>query len=576
MSAKYWMVWGSRTSDVGRVRPTYAGHSAGTAPVGRGYTPDGDLGPSPSPSQTPRQNPRDEPVSSPFARIRQGPIQALQPERLRVIASAKPGQRSMHTVNRVQAGRSAVLALVPFAVVTLALAQDVGDGFDPGANRTVEALALQPDGKVLLGGEFTELGGMERHHVGRVQSDGSLDLGFNPRANGRVSALSLQPDGSVVLGGSFTQVGGVARQRIARVHPDGSLDAAFNPGANNAVNAVKLQVDGKVLLGGRFSQVDGQPRMNIARLHPDGTVDSGFNPGASSDVMSLVVQADGKVLVGGLFSQVAGQPRQGIARLLPDGSLDADFAPATNGAIVALAVQADGKILLGGTFNAVEGQQRRGIARLHPDGSLDLDFAPSFINTGTFALVSVSALVVQPDGKVLVGGSFAEVDGETRLNTARLLPDGSLDTVFDAGMTDAAVVALARQGDGKILVGGRFSLLGGQRRLCVGRLQPDGGVEFDPGPIFADRFEEQPRCASGFGASDRRLKTGVVPLYKTPAGIQLYSFRYLGGQTTFTGPMAQDLLADPRHAHAVHRGSDGYYRVDYEALGLPVDASGSP
>src|SRR5262249_40113691 len=90
-------------------------------------------------------------------------------------------------------------------------------------------------------------------------------------ADSTVYALAVQPDGKLLLGGFFTQVNGTPRARIARLNADGSLDTSFDPGsgANNFVQALAVQPDGKVLLGGGFSQVNGTPRNTIARLNGD-------------------------------------------------------------------------------------------------------------------------------------------------------------------------------------------------------------------------------------------------------------------------------------------------------------------
>ena len=115
-------------------------------------------------------------------------------------------------------------------------------GFVPGANNTIDTVAVQTDGKLVVGGDFTMLGGggtgvMSRQHLGRINVDGTLDLSFDPGANGQVFALALQPDGKILVGGDFTTLGGggsgaTARQHLARLNADGSLDASFNPGAN--------------------------------------------------------------------------------------------------------------------------------------------------------------------------------------------------------------------------------------------------------------------------------------------------------------------------------------------------------
>ena len=141
-------------------------------------------------------------------------------------------------------------------------AQSALDGFDPGANNTVEALAVQADGKILVGGEFTTLGGggtgtTTRNHIGRLNPDGTVDTGFDPGANGTIFDLAVQADGKILVVGDFTTLGGggtgnALRNKIGRLNADGTLDTSFNPGANAFVLTVALQADGKILVGGGF------------------------------------------------------------------------------------------------------------------------------------------------------------------------------------------------------------------------------------------------------------------------------------------------------------------------------------
>jgi uncharacterized delta-60 repeat protein len=155
--------------------------------------------------------------------------------------------------------------------------------------------------------------------------------GFDPNANSfSVRAIVVQPDGKILIGGDFTTLspnGGpaVARNCLARFNPDGTLDTAFNPNANAVVYSIALQADGKILVGGLFSNIGGQPRNRIARLDPTtGAVDS-FDPnaggpggtGGEGSVNAIVVQADGKIVVGGYFFSIGGQTRRYIARLDP-------------------------------------------------------------------------------------------------------------------------------------------------------------------------------------------------------------------------------------------------------------------
>src|SRR5204862_6048325 len=138
--------------------------------------------------------------------------------------------------------------------------------------------------------------------------------GFDPNPNDWVYVVVAQPDGKILIGGDFTTLspnGGVAvtRNHIARLNPDGTLDTAFDPNANNSVRSIALQADGKILAGGYFfgaNSIGGQTRDGIARLDATTGLADSFDPNANGAVSLIGVQADGKVLVGGLLNSSGG------------------------------------------------------------------------------------------------------------------------------------------------------------------------------------------------------------------------------------------------------------------------------
>src|SRR5207249_2251470 len=138
-------------------------------------------------------------------------------------------------------------------------------------------------------------------------------------------SVAVQSDGRVLIGGAFTAVNGVSRNGIARLNADGSLDNGFQNGLSGvtlppyvgAVYALAVQSDDKVLIGGEFTTVNGESRTNFARLKADGTLDSGFQnglSGANSSVVSVAVQSNGMLLIGGYFTTVNGVSRNRVAR----------------------------------------------------------------------------------------------------------------------------------------------------------------------------------------------------------------------------------------------------------------------
>jgi uncharacterized delta-60 repeat protein len=204
-----------------------------------------------------------------------------------------------------------------------------------GVNDEVYALALQPDGKIIVGGAFTTARGTVKNHIARLNADGSLDAGFNAGGTVGVSApvyaIAVQPDDKVIISGSFITARGTTKNYIARLNADGSLDAGFNVGgtvgANSDVIALALQPDGKIIVGGAFTNARGVTQNRIARLNADGSLDTSFNVGGTVGVNGIVyalaLQPDGKIIVGGAFTTARGAAQNRIASLDPDGGLSA-------------------------------------------------------------------------------------------------------------------------------------------------------------------------------------------------------------------------------------------------------------
>lgn len=348
----------------------------------------------------------------------------------------------------------------------------------------VYSTLVQADGSIIVAGAFANLTNATGGNLARFSPAGVLDTSFNPNPNGAVTALAQDSDGRIVIVGSFTMVHGAARNRIARLNADGSLDPVFDPNANGRISAVGLAPDGKIVIGGAFTSVlpnatsTSTPRNYLARLNSDGTVDTNYNPNLSGPVNALVVQGDGKVIVGGAFAFV--QPntattasiRNNVARFNVDGTLDEGFNPNAAGTVGTIALQPNGQILLGGAFTAFQPygtgpvHTRNNLARFHSDGAIDTDYNPN--PNG-----AVSTLAVQPDGALLIGGSFTTVQPNavgapvTRNHLARLGPDGSLDLAFNPDV-DGEVFHVAARPDGSIFVGGSFGAVQAGGLIVVG------------------------------------------------------------------------------------------------------------
>lgn len=189
------------------------------------------------------------------------------------------------------------------------------------------AMAAQSDGKVVLGGGFVSVGGVAAPRLARLNVDGSVDTGFLPPAspNGDVFVIHVLPDGRILIGGSFTSLGGELHNRIARLLPDGSLDPSFTLSLNGAVRSVSRMPNGELVIGGDFTTADTLTRKGLVRLRTDDSIDTTFAPNVDGAVYSTTVQGDGAIVVGGDFSRVNGIARGNIARILPDND-DGIFA----------------------------------------------------------------------------------------------------------------------------------------------------------------------------------------------------------------------------------------------------------
>ncbi len=363
--------------------------------------------------------------------------------------------------------------------------------FDPGtgANSTVYTTAIQSDGKILMGGNFTIYNGTAISSIARLNTDGTLDAGFTPGTgtSSTVRTTSIQSDGKIIFGGHFTAYDGTLRGRIARLNTDGTLDGSFNPGtgANSTVYTTAIQSDGKIIIGGTFIAYNGTARSKIARLNTDGTLDAGFNPGSgiTGTILTTAIQTDGKIIIGGSFTIYNGTVINRIARLNTDGTLDAGFSPSTGAddTIRTSALQSDGKIVIGGDFTAYNGTAIKGIARLNTDGTLDASFDPG---TGANLNSSIQTTAIQSDGKIIIGGDFINFNGTAINRIARLNTDGTLDAGFNPGTgANATVLTTAIQSDGKIIIGGSFTTYNNNSRNRLARLNMDGTLDagFDIG-----------------------------------------------------------------------------------------------
>jgi uncharacterized delta-60 repeat protein len=416
-----------------------------------------------------------------------------------------------------------------------------------GSFDTAAAVALQPDGKILLTGSTSAVNDTP---VVRYNADGALDLSFAgdgivtidttpPGVFGTEAgrSIAVQTDGRIV-------VAGITGNDIAvsRLNANGSLDLTFGGGDGIAVTnipggtvdtaqSMTLQADGKILVTGRTT-VGTENQLVLVRHNADGSLDTTFDGdgiaiaavGLNADEgFSVKTQDDGKIVVSG-YSAVGLEHSLLVARFDTQGSLDASFGgdgivttdigPGLGGfppgllipgvafeAGQALAIQADGRIVVAGFGPTPAGGTDIALVRYNTDGSLDATFGTGGIVT---TAVSAGAIVdralgvaLQADGRIVISAAVVTADGGGDIGVLRYNADGTLDATFGSdgivtlaigpGMNPDAANGIAIQADGRIVVGATpfFGLLGASsgNDFAAVRLNADGSLDTTFGGI---------------------------------------------------------------------------------------------
>ncbi|MBL7945206.1 MAG: hypothetical protein JNN32_04020 [Flavobacteriales bacterium] len=322
-----------------------------------------------------------------------------------------------------------------------------------------EAIAEQPDGKIVVGGATPGYA-----LLARFNADGTLDSGFGNNglvltdvdaSNDFVGAVAVQPNGNIIAGGVRFNALADGRAIVMRHLPDGDLDASFGTNGirtidftgttDSFIKGLVLQPDGRIVAcGERYTGTAWESF--VLRLNSDGTTDSGFgivqmdiSTDGDDNATDITLQNDGKIVVCGTSESITGGGMF-IARLNANGTFDGTFG--TGGKLVldiggggtdagnSVRVQDDGKVIVCGLLDTQDGY-RIGVARMLENGTLDNTFGTNgsvAINLGVDDW-ALPTLAVQPDGKILVGADN-NTGNPARVKVIRLLSDGSLDASF--------------------------------------------------------------------------------------------------------------------------------------------------
>ncbi len=472
-----------------------------------------------------------------------------------------------------------------------------------GRNSSARAVAVQPDGKIILAGEWSSFPIMARCVVMRLDAAGNLDPTFS--VVGRVGTeilnrtcvandVVLQPDGKIVIAGT-SRSGSNDDFVVLRYNSEGSLDTSFGVdgivitevgGSGNVpdiANSVALQPDGKIVVAG---QTSGDAA--VVRYNTDGSLDTSFDSDGirilsfgpdSDDAAGVAVTPDGKiVIVGNSYSGISNF-RFAAARFSSDGSLDTGFGssgiafatfPSATG-VGDLAVQPDGKIVaVGYTFNTGTFFDMAAV-RFNTYGTLDTSFDGDGKVTISVGSVNISpsdeanSVLIAPDGKIVLVGCGRGTTGNTFFSVARLNPDGSRDMSFaGSGIANGFGgngFGVALQGS-KIVVTGE-STIGTSSRTDFGtmRFTADGRIDttFPSGivrtPIGVSNEEAMALAlqsdgrivAAGFSFATATNNDFALVRYH-PAGVLDTAFGAAGKVTTAIGPgddTARDVVIQP-------------------------------
>lgn len=364
----------------------------------------------------------------------------------------------------------AAALLLGIPALPAARAQGVGS-FDstfqnPVTDQPVTTLAVQSDGKIIIGGGINSLDGVDVGPVSRLNADGTPDTSFSTAAAiGANSSfpiaqphVALQSDGKILIAGTNFATG---KGIVVRVDATGKLDTTFSLTTDGYLTAIAVQSNGDILVGGLFSAVNGAGSHNgLVRVNSVGQVDPTFTaptaiggqPLLIDLIASLLIQSDGSIVVAASGVNYNDSNGAGLFRVDSTGKVDPAFAFTfiANATINAATLQPDGKVVFVGNFSAVNGHARNLAARVSGvNGQLD-GFTP---DAALLAQNPPEAVIVLANGDIAIGGNNAPV--------IALRPTGALDNRFTASFNSTdQVKVLAVDANAKLLVGGTLTVNG--------------------------------------------------------------------------------------------------------------------
>ena len=288
---------------------------------------------------------------------------------------------------------------------------------------TVKIIKTQSNGKILIAGSFDSYNGSPQKNIVRLNKNGEVDNSFiiGQGFNGRVNALCIQKDEKIIVGGEFTNYDGKDVNYIVRLNTDGTIDNSFQSGAafDYHVNSLYLQENGQILVGGKFSNYNQNLAEQLIRINADGTIDNSFSSNISMRPNTILQQKDGKYLISSYHVQ----------RLNYDGTTDSTFndwfkQEVYGDSALTIVLQENQKIIAFGNISSYGDYKVNNIVRLNSNGIFDSTFV-----VGAGANSTVNSALLLASGDILIGGAFTLYNGVIRNRIARLKGDSTTNDI---------------------------------------------------------------------------------------------------------------------------------------------------
>jgi hypothetical protein len=358
-------------------------------------------------------------------------------------------------------------------------------------------------GNLYIGGQFSHLvspGGVSsvaRNNLASLNLSTGVPTAWDPGADGETLSMVRQSN-TLLVGGLFQNIAGQARSRLAQldISSVSATATSWNPGADGAVQA--LLISGSVAYaGGSFSNAGGQPRQSLVALDASGgtgwalaAFNAALTPTASA-VYSLTLQGS-SLFVAGNFSSAGAQARNGLLALNPSSGAVLAWNPASSlsaGAFFYGLFNVGSLLYVSGEFSGNLGAQAVSRAMALDAGTGNLLWKPTAVPDAV-----VRSIATDGSGRVLLGGDFSQVCGQTRERFASLYAsDGSPDPslVADLNIPSTTLYAVGPAGT-DIALAGNFNTVAGISSPNLALISPGVLPSFTPSPLPVAPLPSQP------------------------------------------------------------------------------------